>query len=179
MAKRELLVTGFGQFGEVSVNPSALLARSSGRRHEVLEVSFQAVESFLRRYARREFDQLLMIGVADDEPVFRIELFGKNHVGPTPDVRGLTKGPGSISLRAPALIGSTLWRDYGFLSAGEFWRPSIDAGDYLCNYALFRALQRFPDRKVGFLHVPQLAAVPIETQQEWLATLLRLVDEIG
>ena len=48
-------------------------------------------------------------------------------------------------------------------------------GVYLCNYIFFRALQAFPDKRVGFLHVPPVNAVPIEEQHRMLA---RVVAEL-
>jgi pyrrolidone-carboxylate peptidase len=41
---------------------------------------------------------------------------------------------------------------------------SVDAGSYLCNYLLYRALLRFPEKRIGFLHVPAFSVVPFEEQ---------------
>jgi hypothetical protein len=62
---RRTFVTGFLAFGDVVENPSALLARSLGRRLELLEVSYAAVDAFIERVVREQdqFDRLLMIGV--------------------------------------------------------------------------------------------------------------------
>lgn len=169
-----LLITGFGPFGSVSQNPSALLAASYGS-HRVLEVSFEAVDRFIASRPWETFDQLLLIGVADAEPRFRLERTARNYVGAAPDVRGVCRGPGKIDPSAPSALYSTLWTGRFDATEGPFWRTSDDSGSYLCNYLLFRALQHSSDCQVGFLHVPLLDAVPLETQALWLDRLIEIL----
>lgn len=165
-------MTGFGPFGSVSQNPSALLA-SSYAPHHILEVSFGAVDRFIASRPWEAFDQLLLMGVAGDEPRFRLERTARNYVGAAPDVRGVCRGPGTIDSAAPSVLYSTLWPGPLLETDGEFWRASDDAGSYLCNYLLFRALQHGSGCRVGFLHVPLLEVVPLETQLAWLDRLVQ------
>lgn len=165
-----LLITGFGPFGSVSQNPSGLLALSHSAHH-ILEVSFAAVDRFIASRPWEAFDQLLLMGVADAEPRFRLERAARNYVGAVPDVRGVCLGPGQIDPSAPSALYSTLWTGPLLEAEGEFWRASDDAGSYLCNYLFFRALQYSSGCRVGFLHVPLLEAVPLETQLAWLDRL--------
>jgi pyroglutamyl-peptidase len=168
-----LLVTGFGPFLSVDENPSALLAEKSGFPHHVLEVSFAAVDAFLEQLDSNSFDRLLMIGVARGAEKMRIELVARNLIGETPDVLDVVQGPGPIDPTAPAQLGGTLWRSPSLLNETDHWIPSVDAGTYLCNYIYFRALQAFPNKEIGFLHVPPLAVMPIERQHAILKDVLK------
>ena len=59
-------------------------------------------------------------------------------------------GPGSLPATAPCQSMLTA------LSAQALpARLSQDAGDYLCNFTLYRVLRAAPSIPVGFLHVPQ------------------------
>ena len=144
----DLLVTGFLAFGRFATNPSALLAASLGRRHELLAVSYAAVDAFLDRVARdRSVKRLLMLGVCGTARSLRIERFGRNHVAPPADVTGETRGPGPIDPHGPPRLAGTLFPAAAAnghddsnattssatppRTAGAAW--SDDAGAYLCN----------------------------------------------
>ncbi|MCB8931997.1 MAG: hypothetical protein M9921_01895 [Fimbriimonadaceae bacterium] len=172
-----VLVTGFGAFGEFEENPSALLAAGCGREHRVLEVAFDAVDQALQEWDPGAFDALLMLGVAGKASAFRVETVARNHIGPAPDVRGEVHGPGPIDPSAPPLLAATLWPSWLLDDTAER-APSVDAGSYLCNYAFFRALQRFPEKRVGFLHVPPASAMALEVQRDVVREVLALLEEL-
>lgn len=173
MLNRErILVTGYGPFEEVDENVSQSLAEACGLNYEVLEVSYAAVESFLANVERDSFDALLAMGHGPSETRIRVESVGRNTICARPDVRGSVQGPGPIDPTAPAQLGATLWRHPAFFEDTEDWYPGTDPGGYLCNYILFRALQEFPEKRVGFLHLPPPEAIPLERQ---LAALHRMV----
>lgn len=139
------LVTGFGPFGTVAVNPSGFLAEQSGRDHRLLEVSYRAVREFLTRLDPNSFDRLLLLGVAAGSKKCRVELFARNLIGPTPDVHGEIPGPREITPNAPRVLGGTLWDGTRLLSPqliADHPRlvHSFSAGAYLCNYIYFEAL---------------------------------------
>lgn len=171
------LVTGFGPFGTVTVNPSGFLAEQCGREHRLLEVSYRAVREFLARLDPESFDRLLLLGVASGAKKCRVELFARNLIGPTPDVHGEVPGPREIVPNAPRVLGGTLWDGTRLLSPkliADHPRlvHSFSAGAYLCNYIYFEALLRFRDKKVGFLHVPLEEDMPLEEQLEAVAEVL-------
>src|SRR5688572_6113568 len=172
---RRTLVTGFLEFGGFRVNPSALLAQSCGRRFELLEVSYAAVDSFLEGLdsTRHSFDRLVMLGLRGDGTTINCEQVARNHVGDTPDVRGVVRGPAPIEPGAPGLLRTTL---FGPLAFDAHLSVSDDAGCYLCNYIYYRALRRFPGRRVGFVHVPPLETFPFDAQQACLARLLHALE---
>jgi len=161
-------VTGFGPFGTVQDNPSAKIAESLNQPHEVLEVSYRAVDTFLNRLDPESFDLWLMLGVAASRPKLSLELFGRN-VRHGADVLGDAKD-GSIDPSGPLLLFSTIWSPELVADVMFFGRQqvatSMDAGNYLCNYILYRGLSRFPNKHVGFLHVVVPERVEIQRQVE-------------
>jgi pyroglutamyl-peptidase len=187
---RRTLVTGFLPFGGYGVNPSALLAESCSRPFELLEVAYEAVDAWLDQ-VESSFDQLVMLGLRGDGTTFYLEQVARNEIGVTPDVRSVVRGMGPIEADGPAVLVGTLFSD----AAGSFplspvlggegekadaappsFARSDDAGCYLCNYVYYRALRRFPDKRVGFVHVPPLEVVPLVAQRERLARLLDALE---
>src|SRR5690242_18891454 len=104
------LVTGFGPFLDVVDNPSGMIARSTGRPNEVLEVSYDAVEDFIFHLDPATFDRLLLLGVAPSRTRLCAELFARNTYGRIADVQG-TSRTGPIQSNQPLLLGSTLFGD--------------------------------------------------------------------
>lgn len=119
--------------------------------------SVEAIQDVL---AERSADAVLVVGVATDSDAFRVETMGRNHAGRAkPDHAGdvwegsviKPDGPGALASTAPtdeilnALIASHLAA-----------RLSDDAGDYLCNFTLYRLLAEAAAPSVAFLHVPQV-----------------------
>ncbi|MHB8637165.1 MAG: pyroglutamyl-peptidase I family protein [Fimbriimonadaceae bacterium] len=159
-----VFVTGFLPFGTVADNPSAALASACGVPHRVLEVSWDAVDAWLATGEPDHYDVLIHLGFAPRRHVTP-ELFARNVIGPTPDVRGVMR-EGCIEADGPTVVGSTLWTPT--LLAGLISDPSLkvseDAGAYLCNYLGYRALRRFPDKLIGFVHVPAFDQI-LEVEQ--------------
>lgn len=158
-----ILVTGFGPFDGFEANPSEQLARDSGLPHRILPVSFQAVDEFLDELAADPPDMLLMLGVAGESERMRLECVARNFVGSYPDVDGRVFGPGPIDPTGPAALSGTLWKPE-LESMSHDFESSVDAGDYLCNYIYFRALQALPMTRVGFLHVPPYHGITLDSQ---------------
>ena len=170
-------VTGFLAFEGFEVNPSALLAEGCGRRFELLEVSYAAVDQFIDRLDPESFDIWLIMGVAGKSSRMRIEKFGRNVIGQRMDVTGKVTS-GAIEQTGPAQIAGTLWTPPTFAIESATRRPSDDAGDYLCNYVYYRALRRFEaaGKRIGFLHVPPLEKMPLEQQLAELRDILRELE---
>lgn len=170
-----LLITGFGAFGEFESNPSAALAGQASSAARILPVSFNAVDAFIEEVTGENWDALLMLGVAGGSTAMRTELVARNHIGPTADVEGCRMGPAAIDPKGPMHLRGTLW------SVIDVWRfegaveESVDAGDYLCNYAYFRALQKLHRTRVGFLHVAPTNRLPIETQSDILNRIVSAI----
>ncbi len=161
-----MLVTGFGPFLSHEENPSAVLASDSGQRFEVLEVSYRAVDEFLDSLDPGSFDAWLALGLAAKATTMLSERVGRNWIAAVPDVRGEVHGPGVIDPTGPPLLSASWVFD------DECVESSVDAGGYLCNYVLYRALRRFPEKRIAFLHVPPFSVVGLEEQQAALRRLL-------
>ena len=145
-------------------------------RHLVLDVSFQAVDEFIEELQPNELDALLMIGVAPKAEKMKIELIARNVVSRTPDVRNEVHGPAPVSFTSSGSLAGSLWRSPELFAETEDWEPSVDAGDYLCNFVYHRALSSYPDKRVGFLHVPPVESMPLDRQQDVLGRILELVN---
>ena len=169
------LVTGFLAFDGFDVNPSALLARSCGRPHELIEVAFEAADEFLDRIvtAAGVYDRVLMLGVRGGGTRLEAERVARNFVGAAPDVRGHIRGPAPIEPGGPDVLRGTLFSPSTELPGSD------DAGCYLCNYLYYRALRRLAGTYVGFVHVPPLDVVPFDEQRRQLARLLQAVETGG
>lgn len=175
MAEASVLVTGFGPFEAFEENPSALLAEESERHFAVIPVAFDAVDEFIAEFDPAAFDTWVMLGVGARSRQLQIELFARNQVGMRPDVSGAVRS-GSIEEGAPRVLGSTLWTDARWLTSSDSFAPSLDAGDYLCNYSYYQALRNLPQVRIGFVHVPPVEALALSKQQDLLDQLLGLVE---
>jgi len=163
------LVTGFGPFAGIPDNPSEHLARTSGRSCVTLEVSFEAVEAFLESLRADPVERLIMVGVAASAKRMRVETVARNWIDPRPDVRGLIRGPAPIDPTGPEGLASRLAACPG----GPHWEVSADAGAYLCNFLLYRSLQRL-SCPAGFVHIPPFEVLPEPLQRAEFQRLLAL-----
>lgn len=170
-----VLVVGFGPFPGAPRNPSAELVQSLGKRRRpaladtrvvtaVLPTSYAAVRDELPRLLKQhEPNAVLFFGLASRTRFLRIERRAVNAVtGFYPDaarVKSETRSfmpgmPAELRVRADVLRLAVAAR-----SAGIDARLSRDAGRYICNAALYRALhaarQDGKPRLVAFVHIPR------------------------
>jgi pyroglutamyl-peptidase len=170
-----LLVTGFGPFPGAPSNPTGPLVLRLARRRRpafadtrqithVFPTSYAAIERELPELiAKHRPDAILMFGLAARTRHLRIETQARNAIsavfadadGSKPAARILAKDCASLQVRAPIMR---------LLQAARASRVpaklSRDAGRYLCNALLWRALEtklvNGRPRVVVFVHVPQL-----------------------
>lgn len=171
MRANGLLVTGFGPYLDNGENPSQRLAEECGQRFEVLEVAYRAVDEFVDAVDGSGFDSWLALGLAGKAETMLVETVGHNRISPTPDVRGEAHGPGPIDPTGPSMLACTLWPTE-LLAETNLRKPSSNPGAYLCNYVLYRALRRFPEKRVGFMHVPKFDHVPFDAQLDELRMII-------
>lgn len=165
-----LLVTGFGPFPGVRVNPSAELAQAVARsprwrllgveaRSLVLPTTYAALATELEPALDGRFalDAILMVGLATRATRLRIERRATSRANPLhPDASGHSAArrapdPGPIVRRSPVpppTVAALLQRE------GVPCRASNDAGRYLCNAAYYRTLAGTVPAL--FLHIPKL-----------------------
>jgi pyroglutamyl-peptidase len=166
-----VLITGFGHFPGAPFNPSGPLALALVQRRRpefagmtrvahVFATSYAGVDRDLPALlARHKPDIVLMFGLAGRDPFVRIETRARNAASVLfPDVDGyrpagrtiVPGGPASLSGRAPFARLLAAAR-----AAGARARLSHDAGDYLCNYTYWRALEASRSGTlIQFVHIP-------------------------
>lgn len=165
-----LLITGFGPFPKVSVNPSETVARRlaahprlrrlpGGPPHLlVLRTAYDAIEASLVPALGQGPAAVLMFGVASRAKRVRVETRALNRASRLfPDASGRVavrftleaNGPASrASIAAIASLRRLKQREMAAML-------SRDAGRYLCNASYYRALRE--PCPVLFLHIPPLA----------------------
>jgi pyroglutamyl-peptidase len=170
-----LLVTGFGPFPGAPVNPTgplvrsvAALLRARGADIEiathVFATTYAAVESDLPRLlAQHRPHAIVMFGLATKSRGLRIEIQARNRICRKPDAAGIV--PVAHKIRAaptPALPIRAPRTALLKAAQSGAWpaRLSGNAGDYLCNYLYWHALEAvrrggMPSR-AAFIHVPLL-----------------------
>jgi pyroglutamyl-peptidase len=166
MKNPQVLVTGFGPFPGVRVNPSAALAWRLARSPRLKRVGIDiAGAEFRTAYddvgaslppLLERADIVLMLGVAARRKWLSVEQRGVNHGSCTaPDVGGKAaalswRGAHIRTSRAP--LASCL---AALRKARLPARRSIDAGRYLCNASYYQGLtQARVGTTVLFVHVP-------------------------
>lgn len=169
-----VLVTAYGPFEQVTENVTGLVAPLLGYPYKVLEVSYQAVDDYLDQLDPHDFDVLLSLGHDPRGERIRIETLGRNTICDRADVRGSVQGPGPIDPTLPSHLAATLWQLPELQQETDMRWASTDAGGYLCNYVLFCALRRFPEKKVGFLHLPPKEKMAPELQAEVIHEILAI-----
>jgi pyroglutamyl-peptidase len=166
-----ILITGFGPFPGAPVNPSGAIALvlADSRKPEfagirriahVFDTSYACVGHDLPGLldAHRP-DIVLMFGLAARTPFMRIETRARNAVSTrAPDVDGRVREDRAIACGAPASrIGRAPF--VRLLTAARATRADVrlshDAGDYLCNYTYWCALEASRSGTlVQFVHIP-------------------------
>jgi pyroglutamyl-peptidase len=173
---QQILVTGFRPFDRFASNPSEHLAKGSGKNHEVLEVSYDAVDHFFKRLDPSTFQTLLMLGVHGTATALQLEMLAHNWIGSAQDVLG--DAPTGPIHDGPPILAGTLWRELPIdpLFKTEPIKLSYHPGSYLCNYIYYRALFLYPDKRVGFLHLPSEAMLPLSLQAATLEKIVALAS---
>ncbi|MDP1616855.1 MAG: hypothetical protein Q8N19_05015 [Phenylobacterium sp.] len=165
-----LLLAGFGSFPAAPLNPSAAVIATLAREgwappgseidYLTLPVQWQgAAETILREVQARPVGGILVVGVAVEAQTFRVETLGRNCASPDrPDQAGRVWGSACVAEAGEDVIASTAPCQAMASALETEGLPvtlSEDAGDYLCNFTLYRLLHTKAAPKVGFLHVPQ------------------------
>ncbi len=178
-----VLVTGFGPFPGAPFNPSAGLVKALARSRRpafaaidftthVFATTYAGVDRDLPElFAQKKPDIVLMFGLATRTRDLRIETRARNAVSVLfPDASGYRPPCGVIAPGAPAALrgAAPFARLLGAVRDGAVpARLSRDAGNYLCNYAYWRALQRARGGRplVCFVHIPPLGSKPRRRRQ--------------
>ncbi len=165
-----VLVAGFGPFPGAQHNPSGMLVRRLSPRRaalagiglvtHVFPTSYATVDGDLPRLVAAHRPQaILLFGLASRSRQVRVETQARNRVSSFPDCRRHAPRSRAIVRRAhPLPVGRRLCIRLlqAVRQSGQRAVLSHDAGRYVCNYALWRALEACADgaRIACFVHVP-------------------------
>jgi len=172
----KILITGFSPFPGAPANPTAALAtrlaRAGQRRGidcvaHVFATTYAAVDRELPRLiAAHRPDAILMLGLAARRRHVSIEVLARNRMSVWfPDAGGVV--PPRAAIAAGTSAATRGRAEFSrLLAAARATRVktllSRDAGNYLCNYAYWRALEAAAapggPRRAVFVHVPRVAA---------------------
>lgn len=168
-----ILLTGFGPFPRVPVNATTLLvpriaeraARAFPGVHivaEILPTEWAAgPERAMQLYEAHRPQLAIHFGVSHRAHGFAIEARGRNRCSVMPDAAGVlpaapcltAEGPEYLPTGLPATLIVERLRRRGIPA-----QLSRDAGAYLCNALMYRALQlsrsRSCPQRCGFVHLP-------------------------
>lgn len=192
-----VMITGFGAFPGVRINPTARLMRQISRRIDCgfNGIAATGIELTVRYgHASRELaeadeallpDAMLLMGLAARARWLRVEQFARLSDSPLHLDAGGEGGPvrqdaGPMPLRATAHVQPSL---AALRSRGIAARLSPSAGRYLCNAVYAAALQRAAGRPVLFVHVPYPRApagtVPMTRSKGWQPSRAVLETALG
>jgi len=159
----QVLVTGFGPFGENRVNPSQLVIERLGG--VILPVSAERTPRALgAAVEQRQPDAILMLGLAEKREEIQVERVAINVLDfRIPDNDGkqpvdepvVDDGPAAYFSNVPLKAILAAWEEAGIQGS-----LSNSAGTFCCNQALYTALHR--GLRAGFIHLPPLNKVSLE-----------------
>ena len=172
-----LLVTGFGPFRSVTNNPSSIIVPQLSSNHTVLSVNYEVVEEFADSLKGSPFTSILCLGLNSNLLVPAFELYAHNSVGSEPGYLSTDHQRTVISVAGPQTLGQTFLtpKQLQTFVSPEFSSPigiSYSPGDYLCNFILYSMLVRFPQKKIGFVHIPAFEAMPEKEQVQSIKQLI-------
>jgi pyroglutamyl-peptidase len=160
-----LLITSFGPFANFKVNPSNAVMlllqeqlKSEERfsiEYETIEVSYSAVDLFLKKIEKRPYDFIIHLGVATNDNMIRFETRARNERSGA-DVLGVAPIKSEIfekSVDIPTNFSMDMIRDF---TENHPYSVSIsnDAGTFLCNYIYYNSLQLYCNQSnVLFIHI--------------------------
>ncbi|MBV5263227.1 hypothetical protein [Pinisolibacter aquiterrae] len=167
MRRPRLLLTGFGPFPGAPRNPTeVVVARLAARADlaarieivgRVLPVTWDAIAGFETILVETDPDAVLLLGLARRASVVRVEARARNRIltavvdaaGRHPHARLDGEDMPFRPARAPIRAMTAAIAALGLPAA-----VSGDAGAYLCNALLWRALGARPARPTAFVHLP-------------------------
>lgn len=179
--EKEIILTGFGPFGDISSNPTEKLINSLKDELQdklyqlyVLPVSYDFCSSWSEEHISDSTSLIIHFGVSAKSNVIQLERTGKNIIGSSADVNGkapqrkiLESGPEEIQSK---LDLESVQKELG--EKGFNCEVSDNAGDYLCNFILYKSLMIAPEKSL-FVHVPPENVVSVPDLKDFTLELLR------
>lgn len=162
----KILVTGFKPFLGHSINPSEQLSCDLAKKFTevtslILPVEFGTAAEVLASHLQSHmYDYILLVGQASGRARVSLERIGLNWIeSNNQDEAGYQPVTGPIVSGAPLALMTSFPISELCEALQKQNLPvhiSFSAGTYVCNDIYFRALHRFPQQKLVFIHVPLL-----------------------
>ena len=150
---KRVLITGFKPFLNNAVNPSGLLSQALGGI--VVDVSYQAVDTFIEDTDFSAFDFVLCLGLYAKIDRPQIEKCAYNEkTTKHPDADGIIPEDTRIEKDGPEMRKTGI--DVDALGKALPFALSEDPGRYLCNYIYYKALGKTKGKAL-FIHLPPLS----------------------
>jgi pyroglutamyl-peptidase len=189
-----VLLTGFGSFPNVPINPcvevvqriqehSILLQEANIFLHtEILSVSYRRSIEELECLLQEPYDIRIHLGVANSTDHIRLEQFAYNICGQGKDVDGEIRVGKPIVEAVPTthVWSSTMEQTQLQNLSQHFWAKGIpvhlssDPGRYVCNNIYAHSLHTADTSKVLFVHIPN----PSNSDIWSIATIHAVVEEL-
>jgi pyrrolidone-carboxylate peptidase len=166
-----VIITGFGPFGDIEENPSSVLAEGLGKQlncevHSNIPVSVECVEKLHDRiFCANQFIGV-HLGVNAKSTSIAIELVAVNEVLDDFENVQVIESDGPRNLRTPFESILRQW-----VSAHPHVTISEDAGRYLCNFIYYKSLRA--GVRCVFVHVPKLEVLEEDYQLKTLADMVQ------
>lgn len=166
-----VLVTGFGPFGENTNNPAYQIARSLPTKpnlrglppvilhvyHKPITVSYAHVREiipellFPKDDSKPKYDMVLNIGLAPGRSFYTLETLAHRDGYNKKDVDGKTLEGDAfwrIEYKAPETLNTSfdtedVWRRWKSSLVNEDLRPSNNAGHYLCDFTYYASMLEY------------------------------------
>lgn len=169
---KEIVLTGFGPFGDVNDNPSSLNLKDIELPENVsvvtdIRVSISGVEDFLKSDTWKRNALFIHFGVNATAESIQIERFGYNEMTfRIPDVDGLTVDHKPIDSNP---VGHRLETNVNVYKLASKLGVEIsqDPGRYICNYLYYRSLVETGGSSL-FIHVPSYTTISKEDQKTFI-----------
>lgn len=175
----QILVTGFEAFGSVTDNPSQRIVEYLEKQNrpeimtKVLPVDYEmAADGAGLLVEIFKPEAVLLLGVAQNRTEVSLERIAINiNDASIPDNEGTLRQGEPIIKDAPVGFRSTLPLEAMYEAIQSADIPvtySNHAGAYLCNHVMYSTLHYLDrisrDTPCGFIHVPDVTAIPLEQQ---------------
>lgn len=175
----KVLITGFDAFGDETTNPSWLAVQSletSMAGSEIIKLQlptlFRKVTTVLKKaLCEHTPDVVILVGVAGKRAEISVERIAINlEDARIPDNEGAQPIDEPVCADGEAAYFSTLpikTITVALKEAGIPAHVSNSAGTFVCNHAFYNLLhlarKEFPALRGGFIHIPDLSVMPLET----------------
>lgn len=190
----KVVVTGFGPFGEITINPSSIVARNVSKNLNgdnissefvQLEASVSSVKKF---YNNRESSNkecfIIHFGVYSGADKIYIERRAKNYANfSIPDYEGITLTREKVS--AEYDLGHRLYNRLDFSNVAAKYSGQVamsdDPGEYVCNFIYFLGLHHDNKYQNGcvFIHIPLFETMNQEEQTEIATNVVKDILELA